>query len=340
MVGPRTEAPAGGKLKSRAWKLVKRPKGEVDPDCLKLVEEEIDPNQIPDGDVLIRTVYLSLDPTNRIWMSDKDQYLPPVELNQTMRGLIWGVVEVSKAKGYEKGDFVSAVGEWADYTITDPKSGSVEKLPKDVPMLANLHALGMTGFTAYFGLLDIGQPKEGDTVVVSAAAGAVGSVVGQLAKIKGARAVGIVGSDAKCKFIKEELGFDEAINYKTEDLDEALKAKCPKGIDVYYENVGGVILEAVLKREPTRGPSNFEMLLMRRVRMEGFIVLDYYGTPKMEEARKQLAQWVKEGKLKYKVQLEEGLEDAPEALKKLFSGENIGKLAVKVSNPPKEEAEA
>eukprot|EP00898_Chlorokybus_atmophyticus_P001240 jgi/Chlat1/2116/Chrsp17S02710 len=315
---------------SKAWKLVKRPVGDLSPDDLKLVDEQApDAAALPDGHLLVRVVYLSVDPTNRIWMSDREQYMPPVELNESMRGLIWGVVEESKAESFAKGDLVSGLGRWEEYCLT-----------------------------AYYGMLTIGEPKEGETVVVSTAAGAVGSIAGQLAKLKGCRVVGLTSTDEKCKFVKEELGFDEVINYKKEkSLEEALRRACPKGIDVYFENVGGVTFEAVLKNinlharvplcglistynseEAATGPRNFEQMLMKRVKLQGFIILDFWSGPQAAKAMEELGQWVKEGKVKYRVQLEEGLENAPTALGKLFTGGNIGKLAVKVSEPPKPHA--
>jgi len=338
--------------KNRQFRLASRPVGEITPDNFEYREEPIP--QPDDGEVLVRTIYLSLDPTNRIWMSDRPQYMPPVEIGQVMRGGGIGVVEESKNPKFQKGDLVSGLLGWQDYALALGKTGlEITKLPSPLPcpLTAFVGPLGATGFTAYFGLLDIGKPQAGETVVVSAAAGAVGSVVGQIAKIKGCRAVGITGSDEKCRWLVEELGFDDAINYKTADLETALAKSCPDGIDVYFDNVGGAILDAVLTKinlyariplcglistynatEPVPGPYNYSQILMKRSLVQGFIILDYF--PRLEEAIKDLGQWLNQGKIKYALEIVEGLENAPTAILKLFNGHKIGKLAIKVSEEP------
>ena len=266
---------------NRQFRLASRPVGDIKESDFEYREEPIPSPQ--EGEVLVRTIYLSLDPTNRIWMSDMEQYMPPVEIGEVMRGLIIGVVEESKNPNFQQGDLVSGPLGWQDYAITEGNSGfSLTGLPDPLPypLTAFMGPLGATGCTAYFGLLDIGQPKEGETVVVSAAAGAVGSIVGQIAKIKGCRVVGITGSDEKCHWLVEELGFDAAINYKTADLESAIAQACPDGIDVYFDNVGGSILDAVLTKinlhariplcglistynatEPVPGPYNYSQIL-------------------------------------------------------------------------------
>lgn len=334
---------------NRVWKLRKRPVGDISEGDLELVEEPV--RGLEEGEVRIRTVYLSLDPTNRIWMSDRDQYMPPVEIGDPMRGGGIAVVEESRFDGLEPGDIVnSGLGQWALYLVK--KGNEVNKLPQlpDVPLTAFMGPLGMTGMTAYFGLMDIGKPKPGETVVVSAAAGAVGSMVGQIAKIQGCRVVGIAGSDDKCRWLTETAGFDAAINYKSEDVGGALDRHCPDGIDVNFENVGGEIMDTILTRlndfarmplcglissynatEPVPGPYNFSMLLMRHVTLKGFIVTDYMH--RFAEGMQAMAGWVMQGKIKFETDIVDGLENAPASLERLFTGKNLGKLVVKVSDP-------
>jgi NADPH-dependent curcumin reductase CurA len=330
---------------NQQWLIAARPHGLVKDSDFRRHDGTIsDP---ADGQVLVRTVYLSLDPTNRIWMNEADSYLPALKLGDVMRGGGIGVVEESRHPGFAKGDTVQSLLGWQQYSLSD--GTGLTKLPKlPVPMTAFFGLLGHIGLTAYFGLLDITQPKAGETLVVSTAAGAVGSLVGQIGKIKGCRVVGITGSDDKCHWIKDDLGFDAAINYKKENVQESLQRHCPQGIDIYFDNVGGAILEAVLNLinmrarisvcgmisqynsdVPAPGPSNLAMLIMKRARMEGFLCFDY--APRGEEAFTQMIGWNMQGKLKYKVDVVEGLENAPHALKKLFDGSNTGKLIVQVS---------
>lgn len=337
---------------NRQFLLAARPVGDIKETDFEYREEPIPSPK--DDEVLVRVIYLSLDPTNRIWMSDIEQYMPPVKIGEVMRGVIIGVVEESKNPNFKKGDLVSGILGWQDYAIALGNSGfSLTRLPDPLPCPLNAFAgpLGVTGFTAYFGLLDIGQPKVGETVVVSAAAGAVGSIVGQIAKIKGCRVVGITGSDEKCRWLTEELGFDAAINYKTGDLEKALAQACPNGIDVYFDNVGGIILDAVLTKinlharlplcglistynasKPVPGPYNYIQILMKRALLQGFIILDY--TPRFHEAIAEIGKWLDQGKIKYALEIVEGLENAPKAILKLFDGNKKGKLVIKVSNEP------
>ncbi|MGE0485626.1 MAG: NADP-dependent oxidoreductase [Gammaproteobacteria bacterium] len=332
---------------NRVWRLRKRPVGELTDDVLSFEEEAIpEPGE---GECLFRLNYLSLDPTNRIWMSDMDQYMPPVELGAPMRGVVCGTVVKSRNPAIKEGDIVSGLGEWADYQIG--RAGFVNPLGDTggVPVIDAFGTFAVVGPTAYFGLIDLGEPKAGETVVVSAAAGAVGSIVGQIAKIKGCRAVGLAGSDDKCRWITEELGFDAAINYKTEDVPAALKRACPDGIDIYFDNVGGDILDACLKqmnfkgRVPTcglisqynatgavPGPKNYDMILMQRLKVQGFIVLDY--ADRYPEAVGALAGWMAAGKLKVRQDVVDGLENALETLKKLYTGANTGKLMIRVED--------
>ena len=330
---------------NRQFRLKTRPTGRIEKSNFDFVEESV-PEPGP-GEALVRVLYLSLDPTNRIWMSDMDQYMPPVGIGEVMRGGGVGVVVKSNSARYKEGDHVSGLTGWQDFCIADEGLRAMSVLPKGLPvdLPVMLGACGMTGLTAYFGLLDLGRPKPGETVVVSAAAGAVGSVVGQIAKIKGCRAVGIAGGPDKCRHIVEDLGFDAAVDYKRPDWREQLAAATPDGIDVNFENVGGEIMEAVMARmnlfsrmplcgmisgyntgEPMRG--DFSPILMRRIELRGFIVIDFME--KFAEGAMQLAQWVVEGKLKHRETIVDGLENAPVAVNKLVDGGNIGKLVVKL----------
>jgi len=328
----------------RQWRLRRRPVGDIGPDDLELVTV---PKPVPGpGQILVRTIYLSLDPTNRIWMSDRPQYMPPVAIGEVMRGGVVGVVERSNHPGFAAGDYVRpAVGGWQEYVVAD----AAQKLKVDdaVPLLAHMSAMGMTGATAYFGLLDIGRPQPGETVVISAAAGAVGSIAGQIAKLKGCRAVGLAGSDDKCRWVTGELGFDACINYKTEDVGAALSRECPSGIDVDFENVGGPILDEVLARinlnarvvlcglistynddGPVPGPYQFSMILMRRALVKGFIVSDYAA--RFREFYADMGQWLARGEIRWRADVVDGIENAATAVNRLFTGANTGKLVVKV----------
>lgn len=331
---------------NRQWRLASRPTGMVEESNFQWVEEPI-PALDADGQVLVRNLYVSLDPTQRGWMA-RDSYLPVVAIGAVMRSFAVGEVVDSRHPDFGKGDVVRGMFGWQDYAVADAgKPGAVSKVPPGVPIPLVMSALGMTGLTAYFGLLDVGRPVAGETVVVSGAAGATGSVVGQIAKIKGCRVIGIAGGAEKCAWVVGEAGFDAAIDYKGEDVQARLRELCPKGIDVYFDNVGGAILDAALARLAFKGrvvlcgaisqyndavpvgPKNYLSLLVNRGRMEGFIILDYL--PRAGEAVRDLAAWVMEGKLKDRVDIQEGLEHAPRALQRLFLGENVGKQLVKVA---------
>jgi NADPH-dependent curcumin reductase CurA len=340
---------AGGPKLNHQWRLVSRPHGRVQESDFEWTEASVP--DIAEGQILVRILYLSLDPTNRIWMEPIDSYLPMLPLGAIMRGITLGVIEVSRNSGYASGDTVLGLGGWQEYYVGDVSGWT--KLPRipGLPLTAFLGAVGHIGFTAYFGLLDIGQPRPGETLVISAAAGAVGSVAGQIGKIAGCRVVGIAGSDDKCQWITGDLGFDVAINYKKENVQDALKRACPDGIDIDFENVGGDILDAVLERinigarvvvsglisrynaaGPVAGPSNFGQILVKRARVQGFIVRDF--SSRYPEAATQIVQWLQEGKLKYRIDMADGLCNAPTALNKLFDGANTGKLLVRVSEEP------
>ncbi len=325
--------------------LTKRPVGTPSEDTWRVEEHEI-PNAGP-GEVVVKQLYISLDPAMRGWINDAKSYIPPVPIDGVMRAGSVGRVIASNHDKFQVGDYLLGTGGVQQYAVTNGK-GWVQVNPQLVPLPTYLGTLGMPGYTAYFGLLDIGQPKEGETVLVSGAAGAVGSVVGQIAKIKGCRAVGIAGGPEKCKYIVDELGFDEAIDYKNENVRARLKETCPNGIDVYFDNVGGDILDLALTRinmnaripicgaisqynntTPIKGPTNYLSLLVNRARMEGFIVFDFakdYGKAALE-----MGQWLAQGKLKTKEHIVEGIENFYPTFLRLFSGDKRGKLILKVN---------
>ena len=302
-----------------------------------------------EGEFLCRTIYLSLDPYMRGRISGGQSYAASVEPGQVIVGATVGEVIESKHPGVAQGDLVLGYDGWQAYALS--RGVGVRKLdPEQAPISTALGVLGMPGMTAYVGLLDIGQPKPEETVVVSAASGAVGSAVGQIAKIKGCRAVGIAGSSDKCDYVVRELGFDACVNYKTGDLVQALRKACPAGIDVYFENVGGDVQKAVLQLintnariplcgliseynavEPPSGP-NWRPLLINRALIKGFIVSDHVN--RMGDFLADCSRWVREGKLKYREDVVVGLENAPEAFIGLLQGKNFGKLLVRVSEDP------
>lgn len=327
--------------------LRRRPVGMPKPDDFELVEA---PMPAPrDGEILCRTVYLSLDPYMRGRISGAKSYAASVEPGQVIVGGTVSEVVESKHPGLGRGDIVMGGDGWQSHAVA--RGGAVRKLdPKQAPVSTALGVLGMPGMTAYVGLLDIGQPRPGETVVVSAASGAVGSAVGQIAKIKGCRAVGIAGSRDKCDYVVRELGFDACVNYKTGDLLAALKEACPSGIDVYFENVGGDVLRAVMQllnlnariplcgliseynaTEPGPGP-NLRPLLFNRALVKGFIVSDHMA--RLPDFLRDCGGWLREGRLKHREDIVVGLEKAPEAFIGLLQGKNFGKLLVRVSEDP------
>jgi len=333
-------------MDNRQWILVKRPVGEVGDDTLELRTAPV--RELADGECLVRNLYLSLDPTNRVWMSDREQYLPPVAIGDVMRGLTIGRVVASRNPRIKVGDAVQGVGGWQDFWIAPDGAAAKLRLEGGTPLTLYMGLLGMVGCTAYFGMLEIGNPQPGETVVVSAAAGAVGSIAVQLAKMRGARVIGIAGSDEKCRWLVDELGIDAAINYRREKVRARLRELAPKGVDVYFDNTGGEILDAVLAnlalnaRIPLcglistynatgrgSGPANYGAILMKRAMVKGFIIIDYQA--RYGEAIRALAEWHAQGRLKYRVDVVDGLESAPRALGKLFDGSNQGKLVVRIA---------
>ena len=301
-----------------------------------------------DGELLVKILYLSLDPAMRGWMNEGKSYVPAVKIGEVMRALALGRVVKSKNAGFAVGDYVYGVLGAQEFAISDGK-GLSKVDPKLAPLPVYMGTLGMPGMTAYFGLLEIGKPKSGDTVVVSGAAGAVGMIVGQIAKIKGCRVVGIAGGEKKCQYVVKELGFDSAIDYKSEEVRKSLRTHCPNGIDVYFDNVGGEILEAALANlargarivicgaisqycstEPVKGPSNYMSLLVNRASMTGMVVFDY--ADRYAVAAREMGGWLAAGKLKSREDIIAGFETFPDTLLKLFKGENIGKLILKVAD--------
>jgi NADPH-dependent curcumin reductase CurA len=306
---------------------------------------------VGDGQVLVRNLFLSMDPTQRGWMS-RDTYLPAIAIGEVIRSLGVGQVVGSRHEGFRQGDIVSGGVGWQDYLLTDGGGPlPLVKLPPGVDIPLSMSVLGLTGITAYFGLLDVGRPQEGETVVVSGAAGATGSVAGQIAKIKGCRVVGIAGGPEKCAWLTEKAGFDAAVDYKSEGVDRRLRELCPDGIDLFFDNVGGDILDAALanlalrgrvvicgaisgynEKAPPPGPRNYLSLLVRRGRMEGFIILDYMD--RAGEAVAALSRWVQEGRIHHEEDIQKGLENAPATLLRLFEGKNHGKQLLKIVEAP------
>ncbi|MGH7296882.1 MAG: NADP-dependent oxidoreductase [Polyangiaceae bacterium] len=331
---------------NRQWRLAARPSGMIDDRTFRMTEEAVvEPGE---GEILVRNLVLSLDPTQRGWIA-RDTYMPAVKLGDVMRSGAAGRVVETRSANVAEGDLVTGMFGWQDYAVVKADGPvPVTKIPQGVPLELAMSTLGLTGITAYFGLLEVGKPKAGDTVVVSGAAGATGSVVGQIARIHGCRTVGIAGGKDKCDWLLKEARFDAAIDYKHEDVAARLRELCPKGIDVYFDNVGGDILDAALANLAMRarvvicgaistyndaelrpGPKNYMALLVKRARMEGFLVLDYM--PRAMEAVMQLLQWVQSGELKDRVDVMRGFENAPKALQRLFTGENVGKQLLRIA---------
>ncbi len=331
---------------NRRLVLAERPSGLVDDTTLRLESEQLP--ALDEGEALVQVRYLSIDPTIRTWMDDAPGYLPPIGIDEVIRGGGIGEVVESRNEAYPVGRLVFGITGWQEYVIADSGARTMQLIPEGVPATTALGVLGLTGVTAYFGMLEVGRVQEGDVVVVSGAAGATGSTAGQVAKIKGAeKVVGIAGGPEKCAYIVEQLGFDEAIDYKGENVAARLREACPGGIDLYFDNVGGSILNDCLGNlamrgrvvlcgaissynsdGPPPGPSNYINLLIRRGRMEGFIVIDFFD--RLPEAQTALGGWLTEGKLKSAEHVVEGLERCPDALNLLFSGGNTGKVMVKV----------
>jgi len=335
---------------NQQFRLAARPVGLPKASDWNFITEPV--REARDGEIMVKTLYLSLDPAMRGWMNEGKSYIAPVGIGEVMRAGGVGKVIASKSPRFAVGDFVSGVIGVQQYWVgaADDKSAGLRRVdPGMAPLPKYLNALGMPGMTAYFGLLEVGMPKAGETVVVSGAAGAVGQSVGQVAKHKGCRVVGIAGGKDKCDFVVNDLGFDACIDYKSSPVKDGLKAHCPRGVDIYFDNVGGEILDAVLTRinmkariiicgavsqynntAPIRGPANYLSLLVNRARMEGMVVFDY--ADRYHVAIAEIAKWMKEGSFKTREDIVRGLENFPDALLMLFEGRNFGKLILQVAD--------
>ncbi len=330
-------------INNKKWTLASRPVGHFKPENFAWQEEELP--ELQDGQLLIANKMLSLDPTQRGWAAH-DTYLPAMGIGDAIRGMGVGTVLESKHQKFAAGDLVQGMLNWQTHTISD---GQVSPVPdiSPLPLEAHFGLFGHIGATAYFGLLEVAEPKAGETLVVTGAAGAVGSLVCQIGKIKGLRVVGIAGTDEKCRWLTEDLGIDAAINYKTERVGKMLKKHAPDGIDVVFENVGGVIMDTIMSqlnnfarialcgmianynaKSPVAGPYSFGNILVKRARVQGFIVLDYMH--RAGEMMAEMGKWHAEGRMQYRVDVQKGLENAPDAINMLFDGRNKGKLLLEI----------
>ena len=327
---------------NHAFRLASRPVGLPTAENWQYTEAPV--GEPGERELVVKVLFISLDPAMRGWMTDTPSYIPPVGIGEVMRALAAGRVVESRHPDFAVGDHVTGALGVQEFALSDGE-GLTKVDPERVPLPVYLSALGMPGMTAYFGLLDIGRPEPDETVVVSGAAGAVGQMVGQIAKIKGCRAVGIAGGPEKCRYVVDDLGFDAAVDYKSEDVAEALGKHCPDGIDIYFDNVGGEILDAALARlgrrarvvicgaisqynatDGIRGPANYLSLLVNHASMTGFVVSDYLD--RWAEGAKEMAGWLAAGELKTREDIVEGFETFPDALLRLFKGENTGKLVL------------
>src|SRR5262245_10008871 len=340
-----------GTTMNRQWVLAARPKGMAKESDFRYQESPI--TEVSDGQFLVRVLYVAFEPAMRGWMEDRASYIPPIQLGEVMRGVSVGQVIESKHSAFQPGDCVTGGYGWQEYAVTNGRGGLMPTtlIPREVPLTMPLSVLGITGLTAYFGMLDVGKPQAGETVVVSGAAGATGSVAGQIAKIKGCRVIGIAGGAQKCQWLTKEAHFDAAIDYKSELVERRLRELCPNGINIFFDNVGGHILDAALanlahrarivlcggisrynEEELSPGPKNYFALIIQRARMEGFILVDYAS--RFGEAIPELAGWVASGQIKYQEDIQEGFANAPKTFLRLFEGKNVGKQLLKIADPP------
>jgi NADPH-dependent curcumin reductase CurA len=336
---------ADGRILNRQVRLKSRPDGIPQAENFEIAAAPLP--DLADNEVLVRNTFLSVEPAMRGWVSAVANYSTPVGIGEVMRAFAAGTVVASRHPRYRDGDAVMGLFGWQEYAISDGSSITRKVKETDLPLSLSLGILGLNGVTAYFGLLDVGAPRPGDTVVVSTAAGAVGSAVGQIAKLTGCRTVGLTGGPEKCRQCREEFGFDEAIDYKAGGIAEALARTCPRGIDVYFDNTAGAISDAVLAQlavgarvvicgtasiaswdPPPSGPRVERHLLVKRARMAGFLVFDYQH--RMEEAIARLAGWVRDGRLRYREDIVDGLERCPGAIAELYRGENLGKRLIRL----------
>ena len=335
---------------NRQWRLACRPQGMVKESDFEYHESEIP--QLDEGQFLVRNLYLAFEPAMRGWIEDRKSYIPPVQIGEVMRALSVGQIVESRNPNFQPGECVQGGFGWQEYMAASERGGlmPVTKIPVDAALTWPLGVLGVTGLTAYFGILDVGEPKGGQTCVVSGAAGATGSIAGQIAKLKGCRVIGIAGGPEKCRWLTEEAHYDAAIDYKAENVEDRLGELCPHGIHMYFDNVGGDILDAALahiamnarvvlcggisrynEATPPPGPKNYMNLVIQRGRMEGFIVIDYAA--KFGEAAQELTEWITSGKLVFQEDIQEGFENTPRTFLRLFEGKNVGKQLLKIADP-------
>lgn len=340
---------------NRVWVMNRHADGPMADDNLVLRDQPIP--EPADGQIRVRAIYLSLDPTNRVWLSPNYTYMPPVPLGDPMRGFVIGVVDKSRAPGWEEGDIAYGLMHWADYSVVDPRQVTfMTKVPptEGISLEAWICALMMNGQTAYYGVLIKGRVLPGETVLISGAAGSTGTLAGQVAKAAGARVVGIAGGEAKCRTLLEDYGFDSAVDYKKGNLIADIAKACPNGVDMFFDNVGGATLDAALANlamgarvvicggiseydhlhDPNAiyGIKNYFVLLLRRASMEGFVIFDFLGGPEQQKCERSLMQWYLKGALRYKAHVIEGIEHAFPSLRLLFTGGNKGKLIVRISD--------
>src|SRR5262245_20099605 len=331
---------------NRQWRLGRRPVGMVTPDDFTYAEQPV--STPGDNEVLVRTLYVSFDPAMRAFLHDRPSYVPPQPVGEVMRAGAIGQVVESRSPGLVSGDFVFGTFGWQDYAIAP--GASTFKIAPGRPLTHHLSVLGGTGITAYFGLLEVARIVAGETVVVSGAAGATGSAAVQIAKLKGCRTIGVAGGPAKRRWLLEDLGLDGAIDYKNEDVSSRLKELCPNGVNVYFDNVGGSILETLIGRmarkgrivlcgmisgyndeRPSPGPSNLFELVARSLRMEGFLAYNYLS--KFDAARRELEGWLEAGQVKAFGDVQEGFDNIPKTFLRIFTGENLGKQVLKIADP-------
>jgi len=330
---------------NRQVRLKSRPNGIPQADNFEIVDAAVP--ELAERQFLVRNAYLSVEPAMRGWVAAVANYSRPVGIGEVMRSFAAGTVVASRHPGYAEGEAVMGMLGWQDYAVSDGASITRKVKEADLPLSLSLGILGLNGVTAYFGLLDVGQPRPGDTVVVSTAAGAVGSAAGQIAKLMGCRTVGLTGGAAKVKLCRDEFGYDAAIDYKAGKLDAALAAACPRGVDVYFDNTAGAISDAVLRQlaigarivicgtasvsswdPPPAGPRVERHILVKRARMAGILVFDYQH--RYEEAVARLAAWIREGRIRYREEIVDGIENCPGAIAELYRGENLGKRLIRL----------
>ncbi len=333
-------------IKNKKWVLKKRPQGLVKDSDFELVTESLP--KLEEDEILLENLYLSFDPTQRMWLNDLPGYLPPVQIGELVRSGGMGRVLESKNPDYQIGDLIFGFVGWQTYCLTKPEGEDrFRVVPELLPIPTMLNVLGTTGITAYYGLVELGKPQPGETVLVSGAAGATGSVAAQIAKLKDCHVIGIAGGKEKCKWLKK-CGLDEVIDYKNTNVHEELPKIAKNGIDIYFDNIGGELLETVLylinlnarillcggissgydSRNLPSGPSNLFALIIQRATMQGFLVLDYL--PKSQKAMEEIATWIMEGKIQHREDIQEGIENCPQTLNRLFTGENKGKQILKI----------